>query len=150
MRRFTAPALFAALILAVAVWPGASRGVAEPSAQRTVVAAFFSSNFCTACRILDPRVADVLPEYEGRPLDFVKFDQTLSLIRSRGLRATAERHGIADVYDQLAGQTGFVALIDPRDQQVIEIVTIRYDRDHIREAFDRALATAATREVDAS
>jgi len=147
MRRFATPALIAVAVLALAIWPMASRGSAEPNADRTVVAAFFSSNFCTACRILDPRVSDVLPEYADTSLQFVKLDQTLSMVRSGALREQAAAHGISDVYAQLKGRTGFVALIDPRDQQVIEIVTIRYDRDHIREAFDRALLTVATREV---
>ena len=146
-RRFAFPGLLALAVLALAVWPGATRGAAEPSEQRTVVAAMFFSNFCGPCRILDPRLDDVLAIYDDPALDFVKLDQSFSLVTGRRTAELAERHGISGVYEQLQGQTGFVALIDPRDEQVIEIVTIQYSRDDIRDAFDRAVATVNTREI---
>lgn len=147
IRRNALTLVIIAAALAFVVWPGATRGAAEPSEERTVVAAMFFSNFCASCRVLDPRINAVLPEYADTPLDFVKLDQTLSMVRGGRIQALAEAHGIEDVYAELKGGTGFVALIDPRDQQVIEIVTVRYREDDIRDAFDRAIAVVAHREI---
>lgn len=147
-RRHVLAALLAVALAAVLPARGVdSASAAEPSEGRTVVAAMFSSGFCPSCRILNPRLNAVLPEYEGTPLEFVKFDQTFSMIRGGRLRTLAETHRVEQIYDELKGRTGFVALVDPRDQQVIEIVTIRYHEDDIRAAFDRALETVNLREI---
>ncbi|MGD2131201.1 MAG: hypothetical protein PVI23_00300 [Maricaulaceae bacterium] len=147
LRRALFPAFLALAVAAVAFWPGPSQGQTEPSEDRTVVAAFFSSNFCAACRILEPRLADVLPDYEDRPIDYVKLNQTFSVVTGGRIRDLAERHGVGELYDDLKGATGLVALVDPRDGQVIEIITVDYGRENIRDAFDRALMTVNAREI---
>lgn len=102
-----------------------------------LVAAMFRSSWCSACRVLEPRVEDVREDYADRPVEFVRFDFTLG--RRDSLRQRAEAEGIVEVFDELEGRTGFLVLMDRETGQVFEIVTMRYGREEIREAFDRWL-----------
>ncbi len=114
----------------------------EVKEDRAVVAAMFFSNFCASCKILDPKITAVRPEFLERPIDFVKFNQSYSALNAGELRAIAEAHGIPEIYDTYAGQTGFMVLVDPESQGIIEIVTVGYSESDIRRALERALASA--------
>ena len=103
-----------------------------------LVAAMFRSSWCGACRILEPRIDDVRPDYADAAVDFVRFDFTLG--QRQSVRELAEEEGITELYDRLVGRTGFMVLMDRDTGTVFEIVTTNYDRDHIREALDRWLA----------
>lgn len=109
----------------------------EETAEPRLVAAMFRSSWCSSCRILEPRIEDIRPDYEDSAVEFIKFDFTLG--RRGGLRERAEEEGIVDLFDQLEGRTGFLVLMDRETGQVFEIVTMAYDRDNIRAALDRWL-----------
>ena len=115
-----------------AAWDGAG-----PAGEPRLVAAMFRSSWCGACRVLEPRVDDVRDEYDGAAIDWVRFNFTWG--QRDGLRDLAVAEGIAPLYDELAGRTGFLVLMDRETGQVFEIVTMDYDRDRIREALDRWL-----------
>lgn len=115
----------------------AETGQVEQERPR-LVAAMFRSSWCGACRILEPRIDDVRPDFEDAAVEFVRFDFTLG---QRGsVRDLAVEAGITGIYDELAGRTGFMVLMDRETGTVFEIITTNYDRDHIREAIDRWLA----------
>ena len=106
-----------------------------------LVAAMFRSSWCGACRILEPRIDDVRPDYADAPVDFIRFDFTLG--QRERVRELAVEADITELYDRLAGRTGFLVLMDRETGTVFEIVTTNYDRAHIREAIDRWLAVTA-------
>ncbi|ABI65327.1 hypothetical protein Mmar10_1034 [Maricaulis maris MCS10] len=109
----------------------------EPESEPRLVAAMFRSSWCSACRIIEPRVDDVREDYETAAIDWVKFDFTLG--RRDSLREMAEAEGLLSIYDEAAGSTGFMLLIDRETGQVFEMVTMDYGRTQIREALDRWL-----------
>lgn len=119
-------------------WDGAAEAdVPAETSEPRLVAAMFRSSWCSACRIIEPRVEDVRAEYEDAAVDWVKFDFTLG--RRGGLRELAEAEGLLPIYDEAAGSTGFMLLIDRDTGQVFEMITMDYGRDQIREALDRWL-----------
>jgi thiol-disulfide isomerase/thioredoxin len=95
----------------------------------------FRSSWCSACRILEPRVDDVRAEMPDAPIDWIRFNFTWG--ERDGLRDLAVAEGIAPLYDQFAGSTGFLVLMDRDSGQVFEIITMRYGREEIREALER-------------
>jgi len=111
-----------------------------------LVAAMFRSSWCSACRIIEPRIDDVKDDYENRAVEFIRFDFTMG--QRDGLRRIAEDEGIIDLYDRLAGRTGFMVLMDRETGTVIEMITMAYDREQIREALDRSLGLMASIEAD--
>lgn len=140
---------FAALILAAlalflgpnfvrAAWdePAATERAGFGQAEQPrLVAAMFRSSWCSACRILEPRVDDVRAEFADAPIDWVRFNFTWG--ERDGLRELAIAEGIEPLYDQFAGSTGFLVLMDRDSGQVFEIITMRYGRAEIREALER-------------
>jgi len=128
-------ALPAAPALATSGWneTAASSEAGEPR----LVAALFRSSWCGACRVLEPRVEDLREDYGSARIDWVRFNFTWG--ERDGLRDLAVAEGIAPLYDQLAGRTGFLVLMDRETGQVFEIVTMDYGRDRIREALNRWL-----------
>ena len=125
-------ALFLAPNFVRASWDGAA-----PADEPRLVAALFRSSWCGACRVLEPRVEDVREAMAGEPVGWVRFNFTWG--ERDGLRDLAEAEGIAPLYDELAGRTGFLVLMDRETGQVFEIVTMDYDRARIREALERWL-----------
>jgi thiol-disulfide isomerase/thioredoxin len=119
-----------------ASWQDDSAAVSEANAEPRLVAAMFRSSWCGACRILEPRIEDVREELgESADVDWVRFNFTWG--QRDGVRDLAVEEGIETVYDQFAGGTGFLVLMDRETGQVFEIVTMRYGREEIREAVDR-------------
>ncbi|RKR00055.1 thioredoxin domain-containing protein [Maricaulis maris] len=129
-------------------WDGTAEAeVTEAVAERPRLAAvMFRSSWCSACRIIEPRVEDVRADYEDAAIGWVKFDFTLG--RRESLRELAEAEGLTDIYSEAAGSTGFMLLIDRETGQVFEMITMDYGRDQIREALDRWLRVVERLETE--
>lgn len=109
-----------------------------------LVAARFTAAWCPQCRILEPRLDDVWPEYEDADIERVRFDFTLP--HRAPMRARAVEAGIEALYNQLEGRTGFLVLMDRETGEVLETITTEYDREDIGAALDRWLAATADME----
>jgi hypothetical protein len=91
--------------------------------------------------VLDPKLRDVVPEFDGRAVEFTKFD--FSIGQPETLTTKAEALGVKSVYLQNKGATGFMALIDRRDQSVIAIISMRDSKDDIRTKIEAGIKTAS-------
>lgn len=119
-------------------WAAQAEAVEE---RPRLVAAMFRSSWCGACRILEPRIDDVRPDFADAAVEFIRFDFTLG--QRDSVRELALEAEITELYDQMVGRTGFMVLMDRETGTVFEIITTNYDRDHIREAIDRWLEITA-------
>lgn len=106
-----------------------------------IVAATFAAIWCGSCRILKPRLADVIPEFRGRPVVFVEYD--LSFGEEEAARAKARAQGLETVFDGYARATGFTLLIDAQSKEVLDILTASHSRQAMRTAIEAALAEAS-------
>jgi thiol-disulfide isomerase/thioredoxin len=126
-------------------WQAEAVAVEESQiSEPRLVAAMFRSSWCSSCRIIEPRIEDVKDDYEDAAVDFIRFDFTLG--RRAHLRERAVEEGIVELYDHMVGRTGFMVLMDRETGTVFEIVTMAYDRQHIREALDRWIAVTTQAE----
>jgi len=114
----------------------------EVSQEQPVIAAMFYSNWCGACQILEPRLEAVRPTFAGHNVDFVTFDFSYALVRGKAIKTLAEEKGIADIYEKNKGRTGFMLLIDPATETVLDIVTIRDSKEAITAKLQRSLHRA--------
>lgn len=106
-----------------------------------IIAATFSSAWCSACKILEPRLKAVVPEFADQPVKFVKLDFTLG---QRGAVAEkAEREGLAHIYPDYKGATGFTLLIDADTGEIVDSLTIKHSQAAMRAAIAQAIASAA-------
>ena len=105
-----------------------------------IIAATFSSAWCSACKILEPRLKAVVPEFADQPVKFVKLDFTLG---QRGAVAQkAAREGLAHIYPDYKGATGFTLLVDADTGEIVDSLTVKHSQAAMRAAIAQAIASA--------
>jgi thiol-disulfide isomerase/thioredoxin len=110
-----------------------------PAADKPLTAVMFYSNWCGACQILDPKIDSVKPDFASRPVNFVKFDFSYALLRGEALRKLADENNLTHIYAQNKSKTGFMLLIDPDTEQVLDVVTVRDNAPDIAAKLNASL-----------
>lgn len=136
-------ALAIAIAAAIAV---ASRGHAPSVAQTAagapqLIAASFTSAWCSACRILEPRLAEVMPKFKDKAIEFLDFDFTFG--EDEKLAALAASHDLSRLYEANRGATGFTVLVDAETGAIIDTLTMNFTAADIERALTRALLVAS-------
>lgn len=147
-RKQAAIALAAVALPAVAVWGVKSRtpDVDAPSAGAPeIIAASFVSAWCASCKILEPRLSKVIPEFRDAPVKFEALDFTFG--QRPELAQQAADDGYSLVYARFAGATGFTLLIDPDTGDVVDRLTMNDSEDAMRERIAAAVARAKTKDA---
>ncbi len=106
-----------------------------------VVAATFASSWCSACKVLKPKLAKVIPGFKNDPVAFIEFDFTFG--PRDALKAEAEKYAIGGLYDRNKGATGFTVLVDADTGEVLDTLTMNFSEDAMRSAISRAIAIAS-------
>lgn len=106
-----------------------------------VIAATFESAWCSACKILKPRLAEVIPDFADKPVKFVSLDFTFGERADIEQQAAAE--GLADIYPRFKGATGFTLLVDRDTGEIIDSLTISYNEKAMRAAIAQSIAIAS-------
>ena len=120
---------------------GATNGEYVYPERPQLIAATFSSAWCTSCKILEPRLEDVAPDFADAPVKFVKLDFTFGQRGAIEEQAAAE--GLSDIYPRFKGATGFTLLVDAETGEIVDSLTIKHSRDAMRAAIAQALAQAS-------
>ena len=134
--------LLAALVLAAAP---ARAVVSAPDAPADpeVVALVFAADWCGACKILDPKLTPVMQAAGADgPVRFVRLDHTDADARAAAA-ATAAELGLASLYADYAGQTGFVLLVDAASGALLDRIEARDSPADIDGKLRRAVARAS-------
>ncbi|MFN0023357.1 MAG: TlpA family protein disulfide reductase [Parvularculaceae bacterium] len=137
---FLLAAFVAALGIAVAVKAPAPDVAQKSAGKASVVAASFTSAWCAACRILEPRLADAMSAFSDRAVEFVDFDFTFG--DTLALADLAKAHDLSRLYEANKGATGFTVLVDANTGEIIDTLTMNFSPGDIRAAIERALAIA--------
>lgn len=106
-----------------------------------IVAATFASAWCSACKVLEPTLAKVIPQVAGEPVAFVEFDFTFG--PRDEVKAEAERYRLGDLYERNKGATGFTLLVDYETGEILDTLTMNFSEDAMRSAIARAVAIAS-------
>ena len=110
-----------------------------------VIAATFSSAWCSSCKILKPRLAEIMPDFADQPVKFVELDFTFG---ERGaIEEQARAEGLEEIYPRFKGATGFTLLVDRKTGDIIDSLTVNYDKNAMRSAIAQAVAIAARSDV---
>lgn len=140
--------IFAAIIaLGIGSFVLNGRGAAshaEYTLERTpeVIAVTFTSAWCSACKIIEPRLAKVIPQFSQQPVKFVEIDLTFG--QRDEINEQARRDGVLDIYRQYKGATGFTLLVDATTGDVIDSLTINHSRAAMRAAISQSIARATS------
>lgn len=106
-----------------------------------VVAATFASAWCSACKVLKPKLAKVIPGFADEPVSFIEFDFTFGV--KDEIRDEAERYRIADLYDRNKGATGFTVLVDYDTGEILDTLTMNFSEAAMKAAIARAVDIAS-------
>ena len=146
MKRFKDFLFPAILIAGVAIFALTGREAAADSDYQyagapEVVAATFSSSWCSSCKILVPRLADVIPSFADQPVKFVELDFTFG--QREEIEKQAKAEGLDKIYPHYKGATGFTLLVDSETGDIIDTLTINHSKDAMRAAIAQAVARAS-------
>jgi len=86
-----------------------------------VIALSFYSDACPGCKVLKPKLAEVMAGVAKQPCLFVKLDQTNK--ESREAEFLLAALGLQDLWKDNAGKTGFVLVVDTKTKQVVATLT---------------------------
>lgn len=142
---------FVVLVVGVALFAawgrtGATDAQYTYAGEPEIIAATFSSAWCSSCKILEPRLEGVVPDFADQPVKFVKLDFTFG---ERGdVADLAAREGLAEIYPRFKGATGFTLLVDAQTGEIVDSLTINHSREAMRAAIAQALAKALIPHTD--
>lgn len=113
---------------------------AEFDGTPEVIAASFISAWCNSCKILEPRLAKVMPTFADAAVKFEALDFTFG--PTPELAERAAKDGYAVVYARYAGATGFTLIIDRESGQILDRLTMSDTEQTIRARISAALSKA--------
>jgi hypothetical protein len=87
---------------------------------------------------MGPIVEKLSKAYEGKSIQFVKFDFT-SAETTKAAAAKAEELGVSELYKGFEKKTGFVLLYNARTKKLVARLTRRDDEKAWTKAIDKAL-----------
>jgi hypothetical protein len=106
-----------------------------------IIAATFASAWCSSCKILEPKLANIIPGFSAEPVSFVEFDFTFG--PSEALASKAAALGLQGLYERNKGATGFTVLIDAETGEILDTLTMNFSESAMRAAIARAIVVAS-------
>jgi len=123
-----------AALLVSATLPAHAMEPAEPK----VIGLMFYSDTCGSCKVLDPKIAAVKPEFLAKPILFAKLDHSNPDTKNQAA-LLADSLGLADVYKAQAKASGFLLLVNPDNQEVLAKITRDMSEADIKAALSKSL-----------
>ena len=111
-----------------------------------IIAATFSSALCSACKVLEPKLAEIMPSFSDRPVRFLKLN--FSFGQSDQPAAMARAYSFEDAYDRFHGATGFTLLIDADTGDVINVLTMNHSKKLMKLMIAQSIAIAERDDVE--
>ncbi len=103
-----------------------------------VVGVLFYSETCASCKVLDPKIEAVKKEYASKAILFTKLDHSNDGSKNQAA-LLAGTIGIEKVYKAQEKGSGFMLLVNPKNQEVIAKLTRDMSEADIKAALDKAL-----------
>jgi thiol-disulfide isomerase/thioredoxin len=103
-----------------------------------VIAVKMDAEWCGKCRVMNPKLKEVMPLFKGEPVLFVKFDMTNEFTTEQsGL--LAERLQLSGLFNNHKGRTGFMVLVDAENGTVLKTLQSDLSNDQIITAIQKLL-----------
>lgn len=100
----------------------------------------FYADWCPSCKVLEPRLDKVKPEFKDAGITFVRLDMTDDETKAASAQQ-AKKLGMEGIWKRYSGQTGFMLMVNG-GQQVGDKLTQDSSEDELRQAMKQALAAA--------
>ncbi len=134
-------AVFAFVSPSTLAQTGSSRSDAgAPRAE--VIAVKFHADWCGYCKAMGPVFEELQAKYDKEPALYITFDQTREFGRTQSAYH-ARALGLADVWGEYGGKTGFVLLIDAESGRVMERLSHEQGLKQMGAALQEAVRSAS-------
>lgn len=101
------------------------------------IAVLMYADWCPSCKILDPKLQAVQPEFAQSGILFLRFDFTDAGTTHQS-SMLAHSLGLSELYERNGGRTGYMVLVDRATGQVTTRITKDHSEPEIQLMFDHA------------
>lgn len=95
---------------------------AQVRAEAKVIAVKFHADWCGFCKAMGNVFEEMQAKFDTQPVLYVTLDQTREFNRKQS-KFLANALGLADIWSEHGGKTGFILLIDSKARSVIAKLT---------------------------
>lgn len=99
---------------------------------------FYAADWCTSCKILEPKLTAVKPSFNGKPIEFLRIDLTNSETAEASL-LKAQALGLGDIARQNAKATGYVLLVNADSKQIVGRIYSSQSEQQIKQKLQLAI-----------
>jgi|GEM_PF-1548676 len=103
---------------------GGITDLADDARHPDLIALKFHADWCGKCKAMGPVFEDLTNKFDGKPVLFVRLDQTNKSKATQAEFLLAEL-GLGSIWNEYGGKTGFILLIDAKSGKQID--TLPYD-----------------------
>ena len=136
---------FKTIIAMTALLIGAGSSAQAMLPTPDVYVMMFSAEWCAPCRIVEPRLNEVLTKLNDPGIEYVNIDISTG---NGDLNAhTVFDRGLVSQYNTWLGITGFAAIVDGDTKRTLGCVNLTYDTETMAQHIKNLKALAATNEV---
>ncbi|MGF1527207.1 MAG: thioredoxin domain-containing protein [Candidatus Competibacterales bacterium] len=113
-----------------------------PSTPPEVIGLLFYADWCGSCKVLDPKLSAVKPQFSGQPVLFTQVDMTDEFTVEQSTLFSSAM-GVEAVFAEHAPKTGFMLLIDADDNAILDRLTKELSEAELAEKISQALEKAS-------
>ncbi len=128
------PSVITAIAVSLALLGGGAIAQADEkpeSAEAKTYAVLFYADWCGTCKALDPKIEEAREALAEEPVLYVTFDMTdEKTTRHTAMLANALQ--LDEHFNENAGRTGFLLLIDAESREVVDRITREDSAEDIR------------------
>lgn len=127
------------LLLIVAYQPLIhAQSSAETSADLKIIGVAMHADWCGKCKQLGPKYSQVMPQFEGQPILFTRFDMTNDFTISQSEKL-AGLLGLTALFQEHKGRTGYVVLLDAKTHKVLKTLKHNQSEEELRQEIASVL-----------
>lgn len=107
------------------------------TAKADAYAVLFYADWCASCKAIDPKLKEARQSLAGKSVLFVTFDMTDGKTKKQTAMLANALH-LEDYFNENAGKTGFLLVIDAKNNKVVDRIT----KNDSTEEMEKKIAAA--------